>query len=235
MGVHVVSLLIGPQHGQPESALGSWFILEAALQKFSLCSHPSPLSLGLHRCWIAKVPLEVEFLFNEVKLICSSILISGVQYSDSVFLQIILHYIDSLLQGNGYNLPQCILVACLFYINSMEGEFTLWVHSVTVPWISASLRELLGEAWLLRIIDADLFREPDLLLMHLQFQEMPTLTMSLQDGTELLNFLWGIPSMVLQSTYGLLVAFLQSCWQASHSGLENQMWTNFIWSSEHWV
>ena len=69
--------------------------------------------------------MEVEFFFNEVKLICSSILISGVQYSDSVFLQIILHYIDSLLQGNGYNLPQCILVVCLFYINSMEGEFTL--------------------------------------------------------------------------------------------------------------
>ena len=43
-------------------------------------------------------------------------LVSGVQYSDSAFLQIILHYIDSLLQGNGYNLLNYTVYPCCLSI-----------------------------------------------------------------------------------------------------------------------
>ena len=164
-------------------------------------------------------------------------LVSGVQYRDSVFLQIILHYRS--LQDNGCN-SLYWTVYCLSILYIVRGR---WIYYLsTVCSISASLHELLGVSWLLRITKADLnawlllgevplLREcdPPDWLMHLQFQEMPTLIISLQDGTELLNFLWEIPTMVLQSTYGLPVAFLQSSWQASHSGLENQMWTNCIW------
>ena len=51
---------------------------------------------------------------NEVEFIYSIILVSCVQHSDLVFLQIILHL--KLLQSNDYSSPYCMLYPCCLFI-----------------------------------------------------------------------------------------------------------------------
>lgn len=125
-----------------------------------------------------------------------------------------------------------------------KGASGSWMHSVTVSSIGITAWTV-RSVWLLRVLKRT--SVPALRSSHignrgptssdrcLQFQEMPTLTMSLQDGTELPSFSWETLSTALQSTYGRLAACLQSSWPASRSGRENQMWINFIWSSGLWV
>ena len=68
-------------------------------------------------CLLLQICVYIYFQvlkLSEVELIYSVILVSGVQRSDLVFLQIILHL--KLLQSNDYSSLYCTLYPCFLFI-----------------------------------------------------------------------------------------------------------------------